>query len=131
MTRGRCGSLALHRMTLSFTPPRRFDPAHKEMTMKPRTRAAFVWMASSLASGAIGGRALAAPATPCVQAADDVERSCREGAQSDYWLHTAKCDNVSDSAARKLCQSQASEDQIEAVSTCDDQGDARDAICAR
>jgi hypothetical protein len=30
MTRGRCGSLTLHRMTLSFTTPRRFSPAHKE-----------------------------------------------------------------------------------------------------
>src|SRR5688572_24738732 len=33
MTRGRCGSLRLHRMTLSFTTPRRFSPAHKEPTM--------------------------------------------------------------------------------------------------
>src|SRR4051812_44054446 len=30
MTRGRRGSLTLHRMTLSFTTPRRFIPAHKE-----------------------------------------------------------------------------------------------------
>src|SRR5438045_1784079 len=28
MTRGRCGSLFLHRVTLSFTTPRRFNPAH-------------------------------------------------------------------------------------------------------
>ena len=30
MTRGRCGSLALHRVTLSFTTPRRFIPALSE-----------------------------------------------------------------------------------------------------
>jgi transposase len=30
MTRGRCGSLILQRMTLSFTTPRRFIPAHEE-----------------------------------------------------------------------------------------------------
>jgi len=30
MTRGRCGSLSLQRMTLSFTTPRRFIPAHGE-----------------------------------------------------------------------------------------------------
>jgi hypothetical protein len=30
MTRGRCGSLILQRMTLSFTTPRRFIPAHRE-----------------------------------------------------------------------------------------------------
>src|SRR2546425_1141069 len=33
MTRGRCGSLALHRTTLSFATPRRFNPAHKEPIM--------------------------------------------------------------------------------------------------
>jgi hypothetical protein len=33
MTRGRCGSLTLHRMTLSLTTPRRFNPAHKEEPM--------------------------------------------------------------------------------------------------
>src|SRR3989449_9548475 len=35
MTRGRCGSLILHRMNLSFTTPRRFNPAHKEPSMTP------------------------------------------------------------------------------------------------
>src|SRR5213594_2274440 len=33
MTRGRCGSLFLHRVTLSFTTPRRFNPAHGGPTM--------------------------------------------------------------------------------------------------
>src|SRR3989338_10142722 len=33
MTRGRCGSLALHRTTLSFATPRRFNPAYKEVLM--------------------------------------------------------------------------------------------------
>src|SRR4249919_356670 len=32
-TPGRRGSLSLHRMTLSFTSPCRFGPAHKETTM--------------------------------------------------------------------------------------------------
>ena len=36
MTRGQCGSLVLHCMTLSFTTPRRFNPAHKEQIMKNR-----------------------------------------------------------------------------------------------
>src|SRR2546422_4297289 len=34
MTRGRCGSLFLHRVTLSFTTPRRFNPAHGGHTMR-------------------------------------------------------------------------------------------------
>ena len=29
MTRGRCGSLLLHRTTLAFATPRRFIPAHR------------------------------------------------------------------------------------------------------
>src|SRR3989442_7432621 len=33
MTRGRCGRLTLHRTTLSFATPRRFNPAHKETIM--------------------------------------------------------------------------------------------------
>ena len=32
MTRGQCGSLTLHCMTLSFTTPRRFLPAHRSQT---------------------------------------------------------------------------------------------------
>lgn len=38
MTRGRCGSLGLHRMTLSFTPPRRFNPAHTQLDSTPHRR---------------------------------------------------------------------------------------------
>src|SRR5436190_16150279 len=34
MTRGRCGSLFLHRVTLSFTTPRRFNPAHGGSPMR-------------------------------------------------------------------------------------------------
>ena len=33
MTRGRCGSLAFQRVTLSFTTHRRFIPAHEETIM--------------------------------------------------------------------------------------------------
>src|SRR5437870_8776053 len=36
MTRGRCGSLLLHRVTLSFTTPRRFNPAHGGKLMVSR-----------------------------------------------------------------------------------------------
>ena len=34
MTRGRCGSLHLHRMTLSFTTPRRFSSALSDVGSK-------------------------------------------------------------------------------------------------
>src|SRR4029453_10123055 len=56
MTRGRCGSLPLHRVTLSFTTPRRFNPAHKESAMPPVTRRTFLAPAGlpALAAGAVG-----------------------------------------------------------------------------
>src|SRR2546427_7399611 len=38
MTRGRCGSLALHRMTLAFTAPRRFDRRTRSRSMKNDNR---------------------------------------------------------------------------------------------
>src|SRR6058998_2601916 len=36
MTRGRCGPLTLHRTTLAFATPRRFNPAHGGRTMAKR-----------------------------------------------------------------------------------------------
>jgi len=35
MTRGRCGSLILHRMTLSFTTPRRFNRRTRSLRLRP------------------------------------------------------------------------------------------------
>lgn len=75
--------------------------------------------------------ARAAATDYCVQSADNVERSCTEGATSDYRLALAKCGNDSVPADRTLCQQQASEDQADAFFTCDEQGDFRDAVCAR
>src|SRR5436309_14937142 len=52
MTRGRCGSLALHRMTFPITAPRRFNPAHKENTMSQFLGRVFVRVLAS-AAGAV------------------------------------------------------------------------------
>ena len=60
MTRGRCGSLLLHRMTLSFTTPRRFSPAHGRARMDRRDLAA---LATEVAGPPLGA-AWEAPA-PC------------------------------------------------------------------
>src|SRR5712692_8090216 len=73
MTRGRCGSLALHRTTLSFATPRRFNPAHKEGPMLRPARfdriasgvAAAVTLVMGPTSGAWGqGAAPVGPASP-------------------------------------------------------------------
>src|SRR2546425_4916067 len=61
MTRGRCGSLILHRMNLSFTTPRRFNPAHKESDMTAKMR--FTSLVASLFLLALLPAALAADST--------------------------------------------------------------------
>ena len=58
-------------------------------------------------------------------------RSCKAGAQSDYWLALGKCDNVADTAARKVCQAQALADLKESQQTCKEQFDARQMVCDR
>src|SRR3989442_9024326 len=59
MTRGRCGSLFLHRVTLSFTTPRRFNPAHGGRDMSPsrtvRQALAVFGLAVGIGLGAAGG----------------------------------------------------------------------------
>src|SRR6266705_963117 len=52
MTRGRCGSLVLQRMKLSFTTPRRFDRRTRSTTMKPST-SIFGQAATALLAGAL------------------------------------------------------------------------------
>src|SRR5438093_1886327 len=48
MTRGRCGSLPLHRTTLAFATPRRFNPAHGGHPMLKRLA---TWSGSALLVG--------------------------------------------------------------------------------
>ena len=57
--------------------------------------------------------------------------SCQAGAQSDYLLALGKCANLSDPAARKVCQKQALADMKDALQTCIAQRDARQAVCQR
>lgn len=57
--------------------------------------------------------------------------SCQKGTESDFWLALAKCDNLSDPAERNACQKQALADRKDALQTCKDQHDARQAVCER
>ena len=105
--------------------------SEQEQKANPRT-AAMAWLMAMSAILVLNPVAARAAATDyCGQTADNIERSCREGATSDYWLAIAKCGNDSIPADRTLCQRQASEDQADARLTCDEQGDFRDAVCAR
>lgn len=67
----------------------------------------------------------------CRQTSHGMLRSCRAGVQSDYSLALGKCNNVADAAARKACQQQALADMKDALQTCHDQFDARQAVCQR
>jgi len=67
----------------------------------------------------------------CHRTSQAALRSCRSGADSDYWLALGNCDNVSDPAARKTCKQQALADSRDAQVTCNDQHSARQAACER
>jgi hypothetical protein len=82
------------------------------------------------------GVLLAAPAPAraadfCQQTAQDVLKSCNTLAQGDQQLALAKCDNVSDAAARTACERQAAADAKDATADCQDQYDVRAAACER
>lgn len=67
----------------------------------------------------------------CKQTSENALRSCRNGALSDYWLASGRCANLGDRAERKECRQNASADQAEALASCNDQRDARQAVCRR
>jgi hypothetical protein len=58
-------------------------------------------------------------------------RSCRAGAQSDYWLAIAKSENLTDRAAREAGKTKALTDLKDALQTCKQQFAARQVVCDR
>jgi len=77
----------------------------------------------------INGTADAARVDFCRQTSKKADRACQGSAQSDYSLGLAKCDNVAQASARKICQDQALKDRKEAKQTCNDQLAARQTVC--
>src|SRR6476661_3040346 len=73
----------------------------------------------------VNGHAAAQPENACVLTANTVLRSCQRAAQSDFWLALAKCDNVTEPAARQRCRRQARADLKDTRQTCVEQNDAR------
>lgn len=67
----------------------------------------------------------------CEASSEAALRSCRNEAQSDKWLALGKCANLPDPAARKVCIQQAAADTRDALQTCKEQDELRDAVCAR
>ena len=79
----------------------------------------------------IGESELAGQQNICQLTANDVLASCQSGAQSDYQLALANCDNVSNEAARSSCKQTAMTDLKDAQQTCKDQSNVRSAACQR
>jgi len=64
----------------------------------------------------------------CTKTANDVLKSCRVGAQSDFALAIAKCDNAT---AGSGCVSEATAEKNDALQTCNDEFDARQGACEK
>jgi len=67
----------------------------------------------------------------CKLTAQTTWRSCSVGAQGDFVLNTAKCDNVIDATDRKACQRQASADLKDALDVCDAERSVRQTSCEK
>lgn len=65
----------------------------------------------------------------CAKTAVDTLKSCRSGAESDFLLATAKCDNVPAAEDRTACQQQASADEKDELQSCNDQSESRKTAC--
>lgn len=67
----------------------------------------------------------------CKATAADLLNACQRGVDSDYQLALAKCDNITNSAARQSCKQAATADQKDGQQTCRDQYNVRVAACQR
>jgi hypothetical protein len=67
----------------------------------------------------------------CQQTLRNGLRSCKAGAQSDYWIAIAKCENLADRAAQEECRKQALAELKDALQTCKEQFVARQVVCDR
>ena len=74
-------------------------------------------------------RATATDSRACTQVAQAVFKSCGFGAQDDYWLAVARCDNKTRASARKACLETAAAERADARSLCSEQKDAREEVC--
>ena len=89
-------------------------------------------VASGLIVGWMSASAAAAPSSnACKATASDVFDSCARGVKSDRSLALAKCDNQPDAATRKACNKQAHADAKDALATCGDARDVRQAACVK
>jgi hypothetical protein len=67
----------------------------------------------------------------CQLTANEIATSCQAGAQSDYSIALATCDNISDPGQRQACRNQAASDLKDAIHSCKEQQAARQTACRK
>ena len=67
--------------------------------------------------------------SPCVKTAQDLHKSCQLGANADYYLALAICENLLSSAERSACAREAGEESRDALDECGEQNAARLDVC--
>lgn len=68
-------------------------------------------------------------ANACTKTADDVLKSCNQGAQSDFSLALSKCANLTSSVG--VCNDQASSDRDDALESCQEEFSVRHEACGK
>ena len=91
----------------------------------------FCLLVNSEARNSEGGNSGAGqrPSNLCAKTSNDILESCTSGAESDYSLALANCDNLPTPQERRACQEQAREDMKSATELCQAQFEARQQIC--
>lgn len=75
------------------------------------------------------GEVFAADINHCLLTMYRLQQSCQAGADSDFWLDTAKCANRKSGSQRLQCEDQAATDKNSALALCSQQKDARATLC--
>jgi len=65
----------------------------------------------------------------CTESSKNMLDSCKFGAQDDYWLALAKCNNIPNAEKRSICKSNAAKDLTSMTQDCQDQFEVRLEIC--
>jgi hypothetical protein len=84
-----------------------------------------------LVAAALAHPAPTRAARACAASAAAALHACRAGAASDRALAAGRCANTADRKTQHTCLKQAATESKDAVMTCRDQHDARDAVCER
>ena len=89
--------------------------------------AALTWIIVGLATPM---RSEAGQPNFCRMSSQNMLQACQAGATEDQAVALARCQNMPDAAARKMCRQAAAAETKEARMSCQDQREARQEVCA-